>query len=84
MRQHMVMKTPSNFDTGRIFTLWHIPTSTRLVSTNVSNEVMTRIRSVTYNGIVMAELMLDVEHVGDVIGEQHLGTCMLRALHNPE
>lgn len=81
MRHYTVMKTPSSSDTGLIFTLWHIPTSTMLVTTNVSHEVMNRIRSATFDGITMAELMLNVEQAGDVICEQHLGACMLKALH---
>jgi hypothetical protein len=64
------------------FTLWHIPTSTLLVSTNVATEVERRIDLATSSGIVMDELMLNVEQDGSLVGKQHLGPYMLIALHD--
>jgi hypothetical protein len=63
------------------FSLWHIPTSTLLVSTNVATEVERRIDLATSSGIVMDELMLNVEQAGSLIGKQHLGSYMLTVLH---
>jgi cytochrome c-type biogenesis protein CcmH/NrfF len=64
------------------FSLWHIPTSTLLVSTNVVTEVERRIDQATSSGIVVDELMLNVEQAGSLVGTQHLGSHMLIALHN--
>ena len=66
------------------FTLWHIPTSTLLVRTDVATEVEQRINLVTSTGVVMDELMLNVEQAGVLVGRQHLGSCMLVALHTHE
>lgn len=69
---------------NQTFTLWHIPTSTVLVKTDVATEVEQRIISATSTGIVMDELLLDVEQAGALVGQQHLGPCMLAALHMRE
>ncbi len=61
--------------------LWHIPTSTLLVSTNVATEVERRIDQATSSGIVVDELMLNVEQADSLVGTQHLGSHMLIALH---
>jgi|GEM_PF-2783619 len=67
-----------------IYSLWHIPTSTLLVETNVASEVERRIEMVTTHGIAMDELLLNVEQDGLLVGKQHMGSSMLVALHTPE
>lgn len=64
------------------YSLWHIPTSTLLVTTTVATEVEHRIDMATASGIVMEELMLNVEQAGSLVGAQHVGAYMLTALHN--
>jgi len=67
-----------------IYSLWHIPTSTLLVSTDMAREVERRIELVTSRGLILDELMLHIEQAGSLIGKQHLGSCMMVALHTPE
>ena len=69
---------------NQTFTLWHIPSSTLLVRTDVATEVEQRINLATSTGIVIDELMLSVEKTGSLVGKQHLGSGMLVALHIPE
>ena len=76
------METTSGADTGTRFALWHIPSSTLLVTTTAPSDVVRRIESVVAEGIRMTELMLNVEHGNTVMADQHLGTHMLRVLHD--
>jgi hypothetical protein len=76
------METRSGADTGTRFALWHIPSSTLLVTTTTPGDVVRRIESVVAEGIGITELMLNVEHGNTVAVDQHLGTQMLRVLHD--
>jgi hypothetical protein len=74
------METTSSSETGTTFALWHIPSSTLLVTTRMADEVVRRIESVVSDGVVLSELMLNVERGGAVMGDQHIGAQMLIAL----
>ena len=69
--------------TGTTFALWHIPSSTLLVTTTTPGEVVHRIESVVARGIAISELMLNVEHAGAAVVDQHLGSHMLTVLRAP-
>ena len=78
MNDMEAMTSPT--DNSATYSLWHIPTSTLLVMTNAVAEVMRRIELATTEGVFLAELMLNVDHDGSLVGKQHLGPCMLDAL----
>lgn len=74
------MEKPGILDHHECFVLWHIPSSTLLVRTDTPIEVLQRIEAVTSNGLVLEELMLNVERDDSAIGTQHLGAGMLAVL----
>jgi hypothetical protein len=78
------METTSNPHTSTIFSLWHIPSSTLLVSSEIAGEVVRRIETVLSDGVVLGELMLNVERCGAVVSDQHIGSQVLIALRTPE
>jgi hypothetical protein len=78
------METTSGPSSGTTFALWHIPSSTLLVTTDTPGEVVRRIEAVLSDGIVLGELMLNVERCGSVVGDQHIGSQMLIALRAAE
>jgi hypothetical protein len=67
-----------------VYSLWHIPSSTLLVTTLLRDEVVRRVRSALFNGWKMEELMLQVTGENELIGCQHLGTSIVEALHLDE
>ena len=79
-RDHGCMETTSDSGADTMFALWHIPSSTLLVSTVCVNEVRRRIEALVSDGVVLSELMLNVERCGAVVGDQHIGAHMLIAL----
>lgn len=74
-----VMTSPT--DSTATYSLWHIPTSTLLVTTHAADEVVRRINLATADGIILSELLLNVEHDGALVGKQHLGLRILDVLH---
>jgi hypothetical protein len=74
------METTSDSGADTMFALWHIPSSTLLVTTACVNEVRRRIEALVSDGVVLSELMLNVERCGAVVGDQHIGAQMLIAL----
>jgi hypothetical protein len=56
-------------DNSATYSLWHIPTSTLLVMTNAVAEVMRRIELATTEGVFLAELMLNVDQDGSLVGK---------------
>lgn len=77
---HTDMDRPGMLNHHECFALWHIPSSTLLVRTDMPGEVLERIEVVTSSGLVLDELMLDVERDGALMGTQHLGAGMLAVL----
>jgi hypothetical protein len=75
----------STFDTSftSIYALWHIPSSTLLISSTERHEVESQIRSVLANGCQMEDLMLQVTGKEDLIGRQHLGALIGEVLQLP-
>jgi hypothetical protein len=78
------METTSSPHTGTIFSLWHIPSSTLLVTSEIVGEVVRRIEAVLSDGVVLGELMLNVERCGAIVGDQHIGSQVLIALRTAE
>lgn len=60
--------------------LWHIPSSTRLISTERKHEVRQLVTNLLTDGIPICHLMLQVEHAGGVLGGQWTGEHVQTAL----
>ena len=76
------METRHETSSGTRFALWHLPSSTLLVTTSVRGEVVRRIETVVAEGIALDDLMLNVEHGDDGKVDQLLGPRMLTALQD--
>lgn len=63
-----------------VYSLWHIPSSTLLVSTVCQDEVARRLRGVLFDGCQMEDLMLQITGADELIGCQHLGASIAEAL----
>jgi hypothetical protein len=63
-----------------MYSLWHLPSSTLLVTTVHAGEVGQRIEGALADGIPMDDLMLQVTRTGELIGRQHLGARIAEAL----
>lgn len=71
------------FDTSldRVYALWHIPSSTLLVTTSVQHDVECRVQRALSDGCKLADLMLQITGRDELIGHQHLGDHIAEALH---
>jgi hypothetical protein len=65
---------------NRVYSLWHIPSSTLLVTTLLRDVVARRIESALTAGFQMDDLMLQITPEGELIGHQHLGQSIAMAL----
>lgn len=64
----------------RVYSLWHIPSSTLLVTTVLRDVVARRVECVLTAGCRMDDLMLQITPEGELIGHQHLGQSISMAL----
>lgn len=64
-----------------VYSLWHIPSSTLLVSTGERHEVESRIQCVLSNGYAVDDLMLQVTGQDELLGHQHLGGAIGEVIH---
>jgi hypothetical protein len=62
------------------FALWHIPTSTLVLATDLPAEILRRIEKMTSTGLSLDEMMLNVERQGTPLETQYLGSGILAAL----
>jgi hypothetical protein len=58
---------------NRVFALWHIPSSTLMLTTPSQDEVVRHVRCAVVDGCQMDDLMLQITLKGELIGCQHLG-----------
>lgn len=65
---------------NRVYTLWHIPSSTLLLTTSLRDAVMQQVRCALGGGCQIDDLMLQVTGEGELIGMQHLGASIVDAL----
>jgi hypothetical protein len=65
---------------NRVYSLWHIPSSTLLVTTLLRDVVARRIESALTAGCLMDDLMLQITPEGELIGYQHLGQSISMVL----
>lgn len=65
-----------------VYSLWHIPSSTLLVTSLCRHEVEDRVTRAVRDGILLDDLMLQITGEGELIGHQHLGARIPEALHN--
>lgn len=74
------------FDTGAhtIYSLWHIPSSTLLVSTGALPEVRSQVQGALSGGCLLEDLMLQITGQDDLIGQQHLGSGISLALRQDD
>lgn len=56
-----------------MYSLWHLPSSTLLLTTAHPDEVGRRVRHALADGIVIDDMMLQVVQTGELVGHQHLG-----------
>ena len=71
---------------NNVYSLWHLPSSTLLVTTDQREEVDQRVQLAMTDGIPLDDLMLQVTRTGELIGRQHLGARiadLLRELQEP-
>lgn len=65
-----------------IYALWHIPSSTLLITTADREEAHRRLDRAVADGIAVEDLMLQVTDKGELIGRQHLGARIQDALRD--
>lgn len=65
---------------NQVYSLWHIPSSTLLVTTLLREVVARRVRCALMDGCLMDDLMLQVTGEGELIGAQHLGDNIVAVL----
>jgi hypothetical protein len=65
---------------NRVYSLWHIPSSTLLVTTLLRDVVARRVECALTAGCLMDDLMLQITPEGALIGDQHLGQSIPTAL----
>jgi hypothetical protein len=73
------METARAADRQTRWIVWHIPTSTPLLSTEVPGETKRLITTLLAEDIPTSHLLLQMEHAGEVLGTQWYG-CQLRAV----
>lgn len=62
------------------FALWHIPTSTLLLASDLPAEILGRIENMIATGCELDEMMLNIERHGSSLDAQFLGRGILAAL----
>jgi hypothetical protein len=61
------------------YALWHIPSSTLLVTTVYRDEIVRRVQRVITDGIDVEDLMLQITPKDELIGHQLLGAHIFEA-----
>jgi hypothetical protein len=68
-----------------MYSLWHIPSSTLLVTSCLRDEVEHIVDGVLNDGLPIEDLMLQIApDCGDLLGQQFLGTGITDALHTDD
>jgi hypothetical protein len=63
-----------------MYSLWHLPSSTLLVTTAQPDEVGRRVRHALADGIAIDDMMLQVVRPDELVGRQHLGARIAEVL----
>lgn len=61
------------------YALWHIPSSTLLVTTVFRDEIARRVERILTDGVAVEDLMLQITPKDELIGHQLLGTHIFEA-----
>lgn len=65
---------------GASYALWHIPSSSLLLTSSSRDAVARRLRLVLENGVALEDLMLQVTRPGSLLGVQFLGRHIAEAM----
>lgn len=71
-------------DHGPTYTLWHIPSSTLLLTSSSREAVLRGLLGALADGIALDDLMLQVTRPGSLVGRQYLGRHIAEAMILPD